>query len=322
MKNKITLTFIFSLLLVSNSIFSQWTCGDTLVDTRDGKKYTTVLIGSQCWMKQNLNYGATVQSDSTSSFHSDMHDDGNAEKYAPGGDSTLIPQYGALYEWNELMDYDTPPGGRGLCPLGWHVPTNQEFSDMIAAAGGNITNGTGGNALKQLGEGFGAGAGTDASGFSAKAAGDRDSYGIFYGVGLRFIYWTSTQVSIGAAHHYTLWAENDTIEHLITQKLTGLACRCVKDDITSVPTHGFNQQNIDVYPNPTKDEMVIYNNTFNSKEQYIIRITNNMGQKVIEQEMDQERAVLNLSALPKGVFFVSVINTKSGEQELRRIVIQ
>src|ERR1041384_927807 len=132
---KLLLLFFLSPFLYKAQTF---TCGDTLVDTRDGKKYTTVLIGSQCWMKQNLNYGKTVSSYSSTATHSDQFNNSIAEKYAPNGDSTKLPQYGALYEWDELMNYTTTAGGQGLCPNGWHVPTDTEWQTMITSAGGTM----------------------------------------------------------------------------------------------------------------------------------------------------------------------------------------
>ena len=65
----VAVIFLFGTATTS---FAQFTCGDTLVDARDGKRYATVLIGSQCWMKQSLNYGAFTISVSTATTHTDM----------------------------------------------------------------------------------------------------------------------------------------------------------------------------------------------------------------------------------------------------------
>jgi len=59
----ITLCIIFFVfhLSIFNTIYAQtWTCGSTLIDSRDSKTYNTILIGTQCWMQQNLNFGTKI----------------------------------------------------------------------------------------------------------------------------------------------------------------------------------------------------------------------------------------------------------------------
>lgn len=320
---KQTTVFTLTLLFYINAAFSQWNCGDTLIDTRDGKKYTTVLIGSQCWMKQNLNYGKTVLSYTSTVTHSDMYNDSIAEKYAPNGDTTKVPQYGGLYEWNELMNYDTVQGGKGLCPTGWHVPTDIEWNTMIITSGGTVNPGSGGNGLKAIGEGFGQGAGTNTSGFSAKAAGDRDSYGIFYGLGVRFIFWTSKQTGPGSAYHYTLWAESDTIEHLITQKITGLSCRCIKDASTSgMLEESSPDENILIYPNPSTSGIYVHDDNFSSENNYAVRIENGIGQIILTQKQTTQYVYIDLSLFRKGIYFVHIIDKSGTSVRVKKIVIQ
>ena len=214
-----------------------FTCGDTLIDPRDGKKYATVAIGADCWMKQNLNFGQMVASVVSATLHSDMTDNGVPEKYAMNNDVTKLPAYGGLYEWDELMHYTKANAAQGLCPPGWHVSTDAEWQNLIVVSGGKLTRpdaGHGGNVLKQIGEGFGAGAGIDRVGFSAWHSGDRGGFGNFNGLGLRSIFWTSTQASPTTAFHYILWAENDTIQRLALGSNTGFACRCVKNPVSTI----------------------------------------------------------------------------------------
>lgn len=304
MKRKLLALTVLCLLIL-NSSAQTFTCGDTLLDVRDGKKYLTVLIGSQCWMKQNLNYGKTVTSYTSTTTHTDMYNNSIAEKYAPNGDSTKLPAYGGLYEWDELMNYTTVAGGQGLCPANWHVPTDAEWQTMIVAAGATMvttTGGSGGNKLKAIGEGVGPGIGTNTSGFSAKAAGDRDSYGIFYGLGLRFIFWTSTQTTSPSAYQYTLWAEKDTIARDGNiQKITGLSCRCVLNSGTGIDEHSFNNK-VNVYPNPASDRITLKTNSDPKEIMYEISdingriILNGTGQNV------------DIKILENGLYFIRVVN--------------
>lgn len=276
-------------------------CGDTLIDTRDGKRYSTVLIGTDCWMKQNLDFGQFVRSDSSGTLHSDMNDNNIPEKYVINNDITKAPMYGGLYEWNELMNYTTVNGAQGLCPSGWHVSTDKEWQNLISISGGqllNSTSGYGGNALKNTGEGFGAGAGTNTVGFSAKHSGDRDAFGVFYGLTLRSIFWTSTRANNIEAFHYTLWASNDTIQRLALGSNTGFACRCVKNALTDVNGTQENGKNLLIYPNPF---IRTINTPPDNNASY--HLVNSIGETIWSGKHIEEQ---DFSDLSSGLFFLKV----------------
>lgn len=88
------------------------------VTDKDGNKYDTVQIGSQCWMNANLAVGKLTISSQT--------DNNIAEKNCYKGDGD--PDCPGLYIWNELMNHG---GGGSLCPAGWHVPTVDEWKLLI-----------------------------------------------------------------------------------------------------------------------------------------------------------------------------------------------
>jgi len=115
-----------------------WTCGDTLVDSRDGQEYATVLIGNQCWMAENINVGMRI--DGTN----EMLDNGTIEKYCYNNDDeSYCTLYGGLYQWGEAMQYANscngtgePPNDacsapvQGICPTGWHIPSHYEWTTL------------------------------------------------------------------------------------------------------------------------------------------------------------------------------------------------
>src|SRR6056297_1040014 len=97
--------------------FNWWACGDTL--TYSGQDYSTVDINGECWLAENLNVGTKV------SAGSGMSDDGVIEKYCHSdGDCST---YGGYYLWDEAMAYSTTEGAQGICPDGWHIPTDAEL---------------------------------------------------------------------------------------------------------------------------------------------------------------------------------------------------
>lgn len=131
-----------------------------------GRTYNTVVIGELCWFKENLDVGIFVNGYSQRAL-----DNGIVEKYCFNNDTAGCRAYGGYYDWNEAMQYTTTPGARGICPPGWHVPTHSEYGVLVSTVDGD------GNALKAVGQGSGAFAGTNTSGFSLLLAGSGNPYG-------------------------------------------------------------------------------------------------------------------------------------------------
>lgn len=117
-------------------------CGDSMTDIRDGKIYPTVLLGTQCWMASNLNYGSVIASSQL------QRDNCQFEKYCISDNPANCTNYGGLYQWDEMMDYATDNGAQGFCPPGWHIPTESEWNILFNQF---ISNGFAGNALKSSG---------------------------------------------------------------------------------------------------------------------------------------------------------------------------
>jgi len=110
-----------------------WQCGDVLVDTRDGKSYATVIIGDQCWMAENLDIGTLIYSD----INQNQTNNGIIEKYCYNNIEANCDNYGGLYQWNEMMGYANQPGAQGICPFGWNLPTDDDFSILANYLGGS-----------------------------------------------------------------------------------------------------------------------------------------------------------------------------------------
>ena len=109
-------------IIVKNNPFS---CGGELTDVRDGKKYTTNMVGGRCWMTQNLAYGSVVEPS-----NKPQTDNCANEKYCQPSDAGC-QNYGGLYQWDELMKYGSTSYSQGLCPPEWHVPSEAEWQILI-----------------------------------------------------------------------------------------------------------------------------------------------------------------------------------------------
>lgn len=182
-----------------------------------GKTYSTVLIGTQCWLKENLDIGTMVPG------VQNQTNNGTIEKYCYNDSPANCKTYGGLYQWEEAMQYDATEGGRGTCPPGWHIPTLAELQTLNSTVGGD------GNALKAVGQGTGNGGGTNTSGFSALLAGHRDIDGSFYSLGSNCYFWSSSQVLGSYGRILNLYDYGSFVYLINYRKINGFSVRCLQD---------------------------------------------------------------------------------------------
>ncbi|MEI6435719.1 MAG: FISUMP domain-containing protein, partial [Bacteroidota bacterium] len=140
----VSLCSSYSVLTITNRNANPVLCGSSITDYRDSKVYPTVQIGSQCWFRSNLNFGSLRNSPES------QVDNCVDEKYCLSNSELNCTQFGALYQWDELMRYETVAGGQGLCPPGWHVPTDTEWLTLFNFFGGQSF---AGDSLKKTGTG-------------------------------------------------------------------------------------------------------------------------------------------------------------------------
>jgi len=191
-------------------------CGASTVEYA-GKIYNTVLIGNQCWLKENLDVGTRIQNNQSAL------DNGIIEKYCYDNDSVNCDNNGGLYSWNEAMQYSTTSGSQGICPPGWRIPTLAELQTLRDSVNGN------GNSLKAIGQGTGAGAGTNTSGFSALLTGYRnfDGNSVLFGEVTHF--WSSTESNTTTTTSLHVGYDNSGIFFTDYSKGNGFCIRCIKN---------------------------------------------------------------------------------------------
>jgi uncharacterized protein (TIGR02145 family) len=198
------------------------------IDPRDGQSYNTVAIGTQCWMQENLNIGIMIPG------VNDPANNGVIEKYCFENSTTNCDVYGGLYLWNEMMQYVTTPGVQGICPAGWHLPTNAEWTVLTTFLGGESV---AGGKIKSTGT-FEAGTGlwrdpnyeaTNSSGFTALPGGFRGSDVNFHSLGYDAYIWSSTEDGTGNAFNQSLYFNYADIFLFSFTKEDGFSVRCVKN---------------------------------------------------------------------------------------------
>jgi len=194
-----------------------------------GKTYHTVQIGSQCWLKENLNVGKPINGSSNQT------NNGIIEKYCYNDDTANCTTYGGLYQWAEAVQYKNgatntnlanPPltgNIQGICPSGWHLPTGAEFVALSTQVSGN------GNSLKAIGQGTGLGAGTNTSGFSALLGGICFYNIDFMSLGETSGFWGFQESDWGYGYIMRLDNNVSNVYDETAFKIDGQSVRCVKD---------------------------------------------------------------------------------------------
>jgi len=218
----------------ASDTLADWNCGNVITDVRDGKIYNTVLIGSQCWMSENLNIGARIDGVNNQINNSII------EKYCLDDDTVNCDTYGGLYQWDEMMQYVTSEGVQGICPLGWHMPTDDEWKTMEMYLGMSQSEadkigwrGTDeGKKMKSTSGWYSNGNGTNSSGFTGLPGGRRNDSGLFdILVGCSGIWWSSSERSgYGTiAWDQSLNYNHDQTFRFSSSKTFGFSIRCLKN---------------------------------------------------------------------------------------------
>ncbi len=190
----------------------------------EGQSYNAVLIGTQTWMAENLNYNATG-----SKCYGDIS----------GGDSeNKCDTYGRLYDWNTAMALASSCNSnsgcsvqtkhKGICPTSWHIPSDAEWTALVTAIGGRNTAGT---KLKSATGWNNNGNGTDNYGFSALPGGNTSLSGEveFYAVGNQGDWWSTTESS--SNNTYSQYTQHDNSYFILGNSLKSrfFSVRCLKD---------------------------------------------------------------------------------------------
>lgn len=206
----------------------------TMKDRRDGKVYKVVKIGNQIWMAENLNYADTIAAPGLKA-RSWCYDDNLAN----------CDKYGRLYNWAGAIDaagdFSTNAKGcgthllckiispvRGICPKGWHIPSNAEFETLIRTLGNGTTVGTKLKSTSDWSTIFGRGNGLDFYGFSALPAGIRNQSSFEY-LGETASFWSADEVDGDGAWGLSLYHYADGVNLGNFTKQVSRSIRCIKD---------------------------------------------------------------------------------------------
>jgi uncharacterized protein (TIGR02145 family) len=194
----------------------------------DGNTYKTVKIGTQWWMAENLKTTKYLNGDligTTTPATLDIFGESTPKyQWSYDGDESNVATYGRLYTWFAITD------SRNVCPRGWHVPTDEEWTTLTDYLGGESV---AGGKLKETGSTHWLNAtGTNESGFTALPGGIRNSFGYFYIIGAQGYWWSATEYDVYpfcAWYRYLNLYTNNVLRYGDSEKV-GYSVRCLKDN--------------------------------------------------------------------------------------------
>jgi len=186
------------------------------VDSRDNTTYKKVTIGAQTWMAENLNYDDP-------NVTTDMCYNNSADN---------CKKYGRLYDWYTAMggapsSSAFPNGVRGVCPAGWHIPSDAEWTELTNYVG--LSAGTKLKSSTDWKDYDGVPAGTDEYGFSALPGGGGLSGGDFSTAGNFSFWWSATDYDDGIAYGRGMNYDNEDVAIYNLGKTRLFSVRCVQN---------------------------------------------------------------------------------------------
>lgn len=219
--------------------------GTPTVTDYDNNSYNTVQIGQQCWMKENLR--TTHYSDGTSISLGTGTSTTTAYRYYPNDSGSNVNTYGYLYNWPAVMGGATssannPSGVQGICPTGWHLPSDAEWTQLenyVSSQSQYVCGSDNTSIAKALASTSGWNVSTgscivgnnqssnNATGFSAVPAGFY--FGVYYAFGSTACFWSATQYSSDDAYYRGLSYSEATMFRLYGIKFNGSSVRCIMD---------------------------------------------------------------------------------------------
>jgi len=221
--------------LILNQVTADCPC-EAFIDSRDNSTYQAVQIGSQCWMSENLKYlpFVSVPANGSETVPYNYVYGYNGTNVSDAKSTSNFQNYGVLYNWASAMNgslssNSNPSGVQGICPNGWHLPSNTEWIQLINFLG---TDNVAGGKLKEVGFGHwnspNTGA-TNESGFTALPGGYRHTPGTFNSIGNDGFYYTSTESSSTNAIGKYIGHTFVNIYDNNGNKGIGFNVRCIKD---------------------------------------------------------------------------------------------
>ena len=319
-------------LLISTKGYSQ--CSS--VTDYDGNVYNTVVIGSQCWMQENLkvtrfNNGDTIREIEDSATWANITYSGITPPLWCHTNDTLTSShtYGNLYNWYAAAD------PRHLCPAGWHLPSDTDWHvfatsldealDSATTYNSYIESTSAGGAMKATTLWWPPNTGaTNSSGFTALPAASRSYSGYLDTQRTYSTFWCSTFPSWDSGIVWVREVENISADLYVLglSKFSGFSLRCVNNSPIGIINIARNSDyGVQIFPNPSSGIFTIKTIT-EQDEKSEIEILDVVGRRVDMFNNPQHLGTnqFNYSLTTKGIYFIHMIGSNSSN--VTRLVIE
>jgi len=221
-------TWLYPLIVIGlvNILANSCKKEEEIITDVEGNVYTSVTIGTQVWMVENLKTTKYSNGDligTTDPATLDISAEA-APKYqwAYNGNESNVNTYGRLYTWYAVTDT------RNVCPTGWHVPTDEEWTILTTYLGGEDI---AGGKLKEIGTTHWSTPNTGATnetGFTALPSGNRSS-DAYYHAGESDCLWSSTEAFQAFTYTRSMYCYSSNIARYSESKQYGFSVRCLRD---------------------------------------------------------------------------------------------
>lgn len=281
-----------------------------IVEDFDGNSYNTIVIGSQLWMQENLKSVHFANGDPIPTSVDPVNNVFESiYQWSYEDDSSFVPDYGRLYSWYTTID------DRNICPAGWHVPSDSEWTVLSEFLGGS---GIAGGLMKEMGTehwNVTDASVTNSSQFTALPGGFRGNPTGFTNLGNMGLFWTSTpwgSLAFPRGYVYKLQASNGTLEQSIAVANCGLSVRCIEGNPqTSMPEN--SPDILALYPNPVSDQLTIQ---FPKPDIYQLIIRDTAGRTVLEKTLTDLTSIIPMGHVVNGVYSITITGLNLHFQDL------
>jgi uncharacterized protein (TIGR02145 family) len=312
------------LLALTSNVFSQ-AAGNGFTDI-DGNQYNTVIIGTQEWMKENLN--VTKYSDGTPIPQ--VTDPTVLAGLTKGAwcyynnDSTLGNTYGKMYNWYAVAgihDNDSTTPNKSLAPSDWQVPSANDWSTLINYLGGSSI---AGGKMKDTSLVHWLSPNTDAtnsSGFTGLPGGYRASASIGQNLTGTGHWWCSDYLAPFSAKGFQLSWINGSVDTNIFSSKVAISVRFIQNSTTGNKT--IINQLFEIYPNPANDQLTIDLTNNSNLVGLNYKIANTFGQEVLVGLLNSQQNIIHLNNIKgQGMYFVKIYDHSNNLIHTKKISIQ
>ena len=220
---------VMTALAVSVSLCAQQGKPGPNITDAEGNSYKTITIGTQQWMAENLK--VSKYSDGTTIPNitgiTEWKNNATGAWVYYDNDAANNAKYGKLYNWYAVSK--TSNGNKNVCPIGWHVPTDAEWTVLTDYLGGTTV---AGGKLKEVDTTSWYSPNTDATNtslFTGLPGGNRYNNGYYSGIGLNGNWWSSSESNTNDAWYRDLDYYNGVASRNYSVKYNGLSVRCLRD---------------------------------------------------------------------------------------------